>query len=418
MNRTPDRNGEIHLSSALIGRQPIFNPSMEVIGYELLYRSQDSPDKALIQDGDKATLQVILNSFLEIGPVDLLDEKIAFINLTRNFILGRYPLPFPPAQTVVEILENVTIDQRLIDAVFDLNQRGYLIALDDVADFKRVQPLLPLVHIVKLDIRAISPQQLPRLAEQFLNLDIRLLAEKVETQLEYRKCLEMGFDFFQGYFFCKPNTIRQRQIDSMRVIVLQALAQLENPQVDFGKLDAVISSDVTLSYKLLRLVNSGFYSLPNPISSMRQTIAILGLDQLRGWMTLLMMSQLQNKPPELTTVALIRARMAEQIAQTLGWKPLEGFFLTGLFSVLDAYMDLPMQDAVKDMPISPQIRRALLTHEGREGAVLSAVYRFERGDLAAALALGLKPEQINQIFAGALNYSSRLSRQFSRIDPQ
>jgi c-di-GMP phosphodiesterase len=400
--------------NVLIGRQPIFNRALEVIGYELLYRSLAAPDKAIILDGDQATLQVILNSFLDIGPSDLLDNKLAFINLTRNFIIGRYPLPFPPDQTVIEILEDIPVTRILVAAVTDLVHKGYLVALDDVSELERVRPLLPIVHIVKVDIRKTPVGSLPALVAALKPYDLKLLAEKVETQLEYSQCMDLGFDFFQGYFFCKPATIRHRQMDSMRIIVLQALASLENPNVDFDKLGSVIGSDVSLSYKLLRLVNSGYYSLPNPIVSMRQALVLLGLDQLRGWMTLLMMSQLQNKPHELATEALIRARMAEQIARTMGRKSSEGFFLTGLFSVLDAFMDLPMQDAVKDMPISLQIRQALLFHEGVEGAVLSAIHSFEQGDWQASLNLGLSPLQVNKIFANAVAYSTRLSRQLEQ----
>jgi c-di-GMP phosphodiesterase len=400
--------------NVLIGRQPIFNRALEVIGYELLYRSLAAPDKAVILDGDQATLQVILNSFLDIGPSDLLDSKLAFINLTRNFIVGHYPIPFPPNQTVVEILEDIPVTRILVAAVADLVRRGYLVALDDVSELERVRPLLPIVHIVKVDIRKTPIGSLPGLVAALKPYDLKLLAEKVETQLEYNQCMNLGFDFFQGYFFCKPATIHHRQMDSMRIVVLQALASLENPNVDFDKLGSVIGSDVSLSYKLLRLVNSGFYSLPNPIVSMRQALVLLGLDQLRGWMTLLMMSQLQNKPHELATEALIRARMAEQFARSMGRKSSEGFFLTGLFSVLDAYMDLPMQDAVKDMPISLQIRQALLFHEGVEGAVLSAIHSFEHGDWQASLNLGLSPLQVNKIFANAVAYSARLSRQLEK----
>ncbi len=402
--------------NVLIGRQPIFNRAQEVIGYELLYRSLNAPDRAVIVDGDQATLQVILNSFLDIGPNDLLDDKLAFINLTRNFIVGHYPLPFPANQTVVEILEDIPVTRMLVAAVSDLARKGFLVALDDVSDLERVRPLLPLAHIVKLDIRKTPAAGLPAIAAELKGYGVKLLAEKVETQLEFQRCLELGFDFFQGYFFCKPATIRHRQMESMRVVVLQALAKLEDPNVDFDKLGSVIGSDVSLSYKLLRLVNSGYYSLPNPIVSMRQALVLLGLEQLRGWMTLLMMSQLQNKPHELATEALIRARMSEQMARAIGRKSAEGFFLTGLFSVLDAYMDLPMQDAVKGMPISAQIRQALLFHEGVEGAVLSAIHSFEQGNWQASLDLGLSPLQVNTIFANAVTYSTRLSRQIALLD--
>jgi c-di-GMP phosphodiesterase len=403
-------------ANVLIGRQPIFNRSMEVIGYELLYRSLNAPDRAAIIDGDQATLQVILNSFLEIGPNDLLDNKLAFINLTRNFIVGHYPLPFPPNQTVIEVLEDIPVTRMLIAAVTDLAHRGFMLALDDVCELERVKPLLPIAQIVKLDLRKTPAANLPAMVAALKTYGVKLLAEKVETQFEYNKCLELGFDFFQGYFFCKPATIRHRQIESMRVVVLQALASLENPNVDFDRLGNVIGSDVALSYKLLRLVNSGFYSLPNQIVSMRQALVLLGLEQLRGWMTLLMMSQLQNKPHELATEALIRARMSEQMARTLGRKSTEGFFLTGLLSVLDAYMDLPMQDAVKDMPISDKIRQALLFREGMEGQVLTAIHSFEQGDWQASLNLGLSPLQVNKIFSNAVSYSTRLSRQIALLD--
>ena len=404
---------DVRPTNILIGRQPIFTRSLEVNGYELLYRSQNSPDQANFLDGDQATLRVILNSFFDIGPDNLLNEKRAFVNLTRNFLVGRYPMLFSPQQTVIEIIEDVAIDRELIAAVTDLNRRGYLIALDDVIDIQRIPPILPIVQIVKLDIMKIRPHELAGIVRALKPYNIRLVAEKVETQAEYQTCMDLGFDFFQGYFFCKPNTIQRRQIETTRVMVLRALSYLNDANVDFGKLETIIARDVSLSYKLLRLVNSGYYGLRTNVISLRQALAIIGLNQLRGWMTLLLMSRLQNKPHELSTVALTRARMAESFGRALGFAPVESFFLTGLFSVLDAYLDVPMSEAVKDLPIAPEISRALTTLEGKPGAVLAAIYQLEQGNFHLCLGLGLETNQINHIFADSVAYSTGLIRQLA-----
>ena len=391
-----------------IGRQPIFNRYQEVSGYELLY---SEPGVAAGNGAsDRATLTVILNTFLNIGTANLLNDKPAHVNLTRNFILGGYPLPFPPGQTVIEVSEDIQVDPPLIAALTDLVQKGYLIALDVYTHLDRMLPLLPLAHMVKLETRVIPAAQLPLIVKGLHRQNLKLLAQKVETQDEFRKCMDLGFDYFQGYFFSKPNLIQQRQLETSRLVVMQALARLSDPNVDFAKLESIVKVDVSLSYKLLRLVNSGYYGLPTTVGSLRQAFTILGLNQMRGWMTLLLMSRLQNKPHELATVALVRARMSELIARATNRKPFDGFFLTGLFSVMDAYLDKPISEAIADMPISPQIYRALTSFEGAEGSVLKAVESFELGNWQPTQDLGLVPEQMNHIFADAVAYASDLSK--------
>jgi len=200
-------------------------------------------------------------------------------------------------------------------------------------------------------------------------------------------------------------------MDTARVVVLETLARLESPNVDLTKLEAAIGYDVALGYKLLRLVNSSAYALSSPVSSLRQAIAVLGLNQLRGWMTLLLLSRMGNKPNELAMTALVRARLAEKIAAALALKPVESYFLTGLFSVLDAFLDRPMQEAVQGMPISAEIRDALVTRAGALGEVLNAIMQLEQGDWQPCLNLGMRGDQLNEAFVAAVEYAGVLAKQ-------
>jgi c-di-GMP phosphodiesterase len=371
------------MSELLIARQPIFNRNLEVIAYELLYRSVSDKQNAKFIDGDLATTQVILDTFTHLGLEALVGNKIAFINMTRNFLVGTYPIPFAPNQVILEILEDITLDQPLIDGVQTLANDGYTLAIDDVIGYQQAVPLMQTASIIKIDLMHTDPEELPYIVSRFKQYGLKLLAEKVETSQEYENCYRLGFDLFQGYFLCKPKLIKSQRMDSSRLVLLRSLAKLQDPETSFESLEEIIGMDINLGYKLLKLVNSAYYFMPSEISSIRQAIAILGMEQLRGWITLLLMMTVQNKPHELTVIALQRARMCEQLAKATHRKSPESYFLTGLISVLDALMDIPMTEIMEKLPLTPEIVDAVLHHEGEIGRVLQAVILYEQGDLAA-----------------------------------
>lgn len=396
------------MSELLVGRQPIFNRTMDLYAYELLYRS-DLSNQAVIKDGDQATMQVILNTLIEMGLDNIAGHAKAFINLTRNFIVGKYPIPLPTNRVVIEILEDIKSDQELLAAARDLRQAGFTIALDDVIDVERIHPFTGISSIIKLDLMQIDRLKLPEMVTAIKQRGFSVLAEKVETQADYNTCRRLGVDYYQGYFLCKPNIVHGKKMDTSRLVLMQSLAMLQNQKTSFTDLETIIARDVGLSYKLLRLSNSGYYSFSTEVKSLRQAISLIGFDTIRGWMSLILMTTLDDKPPELTNIALQRARMAESLSKIFGQPQPEIFFLVGLFSVLDALMDQPMTDIVAQLNLSDEISAALLNHEGLPGYILYTIKAYEKGDWASVMKLNLPVETVTQVYLDSIKWTNILS---------
>lgn len=259
-----------------VGRQPIYDRQLKVVGYELLFRSYEA-DHAEFVDGDRATSQVILNTFTEIGLERLVGNGLAFINLTRSFILGEYPPPLAKHRVVLEILEKIPVDKELIEALRVLSARGYQLALDDVVDPHDVGQLLDIADFVKLDLAAVERGRLEEHVTTLRQRKVKLLAEKVETQDVFELCRDLGFDYFQGYFLCRPNVVRGQRMPATRLAIMRLLAKLQVPDIEFGRLEEIVRHDISLSYKLLRLINSAFYARPTEIKSIRQALTLLGI---------------------------------------------------------------------------------------------------------------------------------------------
>ncbi len=408
------------MTDLLVGRQPIFNRNNESIAYELLYRSVQSGNASgVTTNGDYATTQVLLNTFSEIGLDNIVGTGFAFINFTRNFLVGKYPIQLPPDRVVVEVLEDITLDDQLIDSLKKLKASGFQIALDDVVSPDRVAPLLQsgLINVIKIDLMGTKRILLPDMVNTYKKYGILMLAEKVETLEDYDLCYRLGFDFFQGYYLCKPNIVKTRKMESSRLIVMRLLAQVTDPKADFQSLETLISQDVGLSYKLLKLVNSGYYSLATTVKSIRQAISLIGLSQLRGWMMLLMMSTVDDKPHELTAIALQRAKMCEMIGKALGESQAESFFLAGLFSVLDAIMDIPMSQVVSSIPLADDVIAALTNRQGKIGLALNTVIAVEQGAWDQVLRCGLQPDVIKNIYFESIKWATILTGEVYETHP-
>jgi len=403
------------MPEVLVGRQPIFDRYMKVYAYELLYRSSDQ-NSANFGDGDQATTQVILNTLIEMGLDSIVGDAKAFINLTRNFLVGKYPILLPSNRIVIEILEDINLDEQVISAARDLHNAGFTLALDDVADLERVAPLSGISSIVKLDLKQIDFFGLPDAINRCRSCGFKVLVEKVETQGDYNMCRRLGADYYQGYFLCKPNIMRGKKMDSSRMVIMQSLASLQDQKASFAELETIIARDVGLSYKLLRLSNSGYYSFSTEVKSLRQAISLIGLDTMRGWMSLLLMSSLQDKPPELTNIALQRARMAESLARVFGQSQPELYFLVGLFSVLDALMDQPMDILVSELNLTPVITAALIKLEGLPGLILNTIQAYEKGDWNTVMSLNLPVETLTRIYLDSIKWTNILAEEIHNAD--
>ena len=386
-----------------VGRQPIFDRYLRVIGYELLYRSFGA-NRALFIDGDRATSQVILNSFAEIGIEEIVGNQKLFINLTRNFFLKKYPIPLLPGRLVIEVMENILIDNEILSALRDLSHSGYKIALDDISHPYILPQLLEIADLVKVDLKGIKIGQLNEYVHNFNHTKTKLLAEKVETRAEFDKCMQIGFDYFQGFFLCKPNLVTARHIPTSRLVLLHLLGKIQDPNINFRLIEEIIAQDPTLGYKLLRLTNSVYFGIRTKIESIRQAISLIGLDQIRSWLTLILLVDTNDKPRELTVFAMVRAKMCELLAIAARAAQPERFFLTGLFSSLDAFMDQSMEQILSVINLSDEIVEAILDQEGLLGKALKCTIAYEHAEWEEVGFLDLSSEKIRDIYLESLSW--------------
>lgn len=368
-----------HSKGTYVGRQPIYDRALEVYAYELLYR-KGNVNHATFSDGDLATTQLLINTFMEIGLENIVGSRPAFINITGDFFTGQYPLPMSHEQVVFELLETVEPTVEVINGVRGLVEQGYRIALDDYLLKRDTLPLLELASFVKLDVLTMPKDELARSVERLRRYDLMLIAEKVETPADYDACRELGFDLFQGYFFSYPDVIQTHTNTANRSVVIRLIAQLQDSSIDLREVETLIAQDVILSFRLLRYINCATFGLRREVDSIRQAIMLLGLATVRNWATLLLLSQFDDrKPRELMTIALIRARMCELLSVTDPRIDAGQAFTTGLFSLLDAMLDVPMENLLDQMPLSLPIKLALQSREGLLGTLLNDVVRYERG---------------------------------------
>jgi len=387
------------MESVFVGRHPIYDRQMQVFAYELLYRGAHT-DKAGVIDGNMATTQVLINTFLEIGLERLTDHHLAFLNLTREFLLNK-ELPLPQNLVVLEVLENIDIDSELVAAVQHLSKIGYRIALDDFAFEDKWIPLLDIADFIKVEVPAFKLDQLAEKIPSLRKYKAKILVEKVETHEEYEFLSKLGCDYFQGYFFCKPKVIEGKKVSINQAGIFSLLAHLQKPEVSVNDLDLIVSRDASLGFKLLKYLNSAQFGLgTNRFESIRKAIVYLGIRPLRSWISMLALCGVKGKPSELSRTALQRARQCEQFClQCMSDTDTDSFFLAGLFSVLDALMDMPMEAVLQHLPVADDIKQGLLARDGRIGKLLDAVIDWEMGNPAKAEAL---PRRVGAPMASAV----------------
>lgn len=383
------------MQNVFVGRQPIFDTNLNVFAYELLYRSaQQAVNSAGAVDGDQATTATIINTFVEIGFDKLVRDKMAAINLTEQFLLDDNKLPFSPKQVILEILEDVPVTPALIAAVQRLVDKGYIIALDDYLYNPAHAPLLKLAKIVKIDLMALSDQELKEHVQVLKQYNVKLVAEKIETPQEYLYCRELGFDYFQGYFLSRPQIISGEKLPANRLTVLNLLAVLHNPNADADDLAEAINTDVTTSYKLLKMINSAAFNLQREIQSIQQGVMLLGRRKLSSWASMLSMSSLSDRPSEILRTAMIRAKMCELLAEKSKEREIDRYFTVGLFSALDLLLQRPLPKLLEPLPLGEDVLEGLLYHRGRLGDVLSCVMAYEISDWRNVKLSGLSTDEI------------------------
>jgi c-di-GMP-related signal transduction protein len=361
-----------------VARQPVFDRQRQIYGYELLYRSDPSINQFDGTEAGSATRQVISSTLLSVGLEKILGGKKAFLNFNEHLLRDGIHQNLPPEATVIEILESVEPTASLLELCRSIHEEGYTIALDDFVSSPRFEPLTHFAQLIKVDMRVTGRAEQERMLRTYRPRGIALLAEKVETYEEFEWARAAGYDYFQGYFFARPSVIRGQQLPASKLNCLSLLGEMQKTDLDLKRLEDLIRLDVALTYKLLRYVNSALFGRHERIQSLKHALVVVGTDKIRHWAALATISILATeKPPELATLCIVRARFCELLIKMARIELRDEAFLMGMFSLLDAFLDCPLEEALRSVSLGGEIAQALLGTAEEEN-LLSRVYRLAR----------------------------------------
>ena len=319
----------------------------------------------------------------------------------------------PKELMVAEILETVKPDPEVIGACEKLKKAGYLLAMDDFVYDEAYRHLMDLTDFVKVDFLSTPKDERRSLIRKFTSLGIRFLAEKVETPEALREALDLGYTYFQGYFFSKPTILSEKDIPAYKLHYLKILREIHRPEFNFRELEGIIKQEVSLSFKLLRYINSAFFGLKNKITSILQALVLLGEKEIKKWISLnTLANKGQDKPDELIIQAIVRAKFCESLAPFVGLaRRAEDLFLMGMFSLIDAILDRPLPDVMREIPIADAIKGALLGEENRLGDIFKCVLAYEKGDWEKlseqAIRLGIDENETSRLYLHAIDWGRR-----------
>jgi EAL and modified HD-GYP domain-containing signal transduction protein len=360
-------------------RHPIADARNVVVGYELRFGgSIDLGDPAM---DAKATSALLVEAFGDIGLEALAGKHPAWVQIARNFLVEIGPPPVRPDRAVLQIVSYQARDD-LLAILQRLSRSGYTIALDEWTGEMghNVDELLSLCSIVKVDVAAVSPEELPHVLRVPKLQGSLLVASNVGDHAAFDRCKALGFTYFQGEYLAQPRIFKHRGVATAGLGSLRRLSELTQGDISFEDLDRIISSDIGLSLKLLRYVNSAFFALPRTVSSVHEALNLLGVRTVRRWATVMVISSIPDVPDELVALGLRRAHMCEILAGSASVEERETLFTIGLFSVADALLHIPMAEVLESLPFTEEIQAALLRREGPKGALLAAVAAYERGE--------------------------------------
>ena len=365
-----------------VARQPILTREQKVFGYELLFR--DGVENVFRSSDPEAAARSTLDSTLLMGFDVLCDGHKAFINCTRDLLLKDGITLLPAEQTVVEILEQVEPDDLVVAACLRLKSGGYTIALDDFVANDPREPLAPLVDILKVDFERTNRTEQIALVKQYAPSGRRMLAEKVETQDQFAAAQEMGYVYFQGYFFRRPEVLRAREIPTNQMNYLRLLAAVSKDEMDLREVEQIIKTEASILYRLLRYLNSPIFGMRNEIHSIRHGLAILGEREIRRWIRLVtLVSAGEQKSSDLVLSALVRARFCELVASKIP-RTQSDLFLVGMVSMMDAILEIPMEEILDKIALDKDTKSVLSGTGGRLQPVYQLMLAQEAGKWQAA----------------------------------
>ena len=397
-----------------LARQPIFDVHKKVVAYEILYRSGMKNTYDISINGDLATASVVVDALINFGMGQLTSGKKAFINFTRKLLLEDLPSLFDVDTLMIEILETLEVDDILVAKCKELKEKGYSIALDDFVGDERFDALIPYVDIIKVDFLVLKTMGRKYVAEKYLPLGVELLAEKVETKADLDEAIALGYHYFQGYFFEKPIMCKTKSLNVTTYRYMEILNETMNEVPDFNKMSDIIKNDFSLTYKLLRLINSPAFYTISQITSVNHAVSLLGINEIRKWTTLIMLRDIgTDKPDELIKVSLIRAIFAEQLAEVFGieFRKTEAFLL-GLFSLIDTVMEKPLYDIIEPLPLKEDIKGAIMGQKNTFHEILRLLKYYESGNWDMVIAIeeqnSIDPNLVNAMYLNSVNEATKM----------
>jgi len=395
-----------------ITRQPIYDENEGTFGYELEFRNSDA-EFSSIDDSDPESSQIIANVFMEIGLKLLVGDKPALINLPHSFLKEKQSIPFAKDKFILEILADTKVDAELLDAVSDLSNQGFTITLKDPDLSKENASLIKFCELIKLDFTKNDRERLSRLCEQLNPLGKSLLAYKVDSHDDFEFCKSLGFTYFQGGFLSEPKVVKYKTLPLNKMLLLQILAKTQDPDVEFDELEELIGQDVGISFKFLRLINSANFGLAKKVESLHQALMLLGLKEIKSWVSLVALSNIDSVPQELTDMSIMRSRFCKRLAEKAGCDNPDSFFTVGMFSLLDAIMSKSMKSILKSLPLSEEINKCLIYHQGQLGEALDCAIAHEQGEWHMIKFANLTSAEINEIYIETLEWCRSIRSQIA-----
>jgi EAL and modified HD-GYP domain-containing signal transduction protein len=391
-----------------VSRQSIYTRSVQLFAYELLYQ-RNVVEQALLADSGNGTREPFLKTFSD-GLEELAGENLAFINIPRMFILQDYCGVFPKERAILQISRDVEVDENIFRSLRTLSESGYKLALDDFDCTEQNRPVLELANYLNLNFQRLTRDEMTNQLSTLSRSKAKAIASRVDTHEEFEMAKTMGFEYFRGSCFHKPKIPTPARIPINRLSTMQLVLKLQDPELSMVELEKIVSQDLAISYKLLRFVNSAALSLTRNIESIKHAIQMVGTARIRSWASLLLLTKLDDKPAELLVTALVRARMCEGLALAMGYQNPDSYHMVGLFSVVDALLNVTMPDAIQLLPFSRQVREALVNHGGQMGSVLSCVLDYESGDWDDVRCGDLDAATIRQCYMDAISAAQKMPK--------
>ncbi|GAB6169443.1 EAL domain-containing protein [Clostridium carnis] len=364
-----------------IARQAIYDKSEKVIGYELLYRSslENSFDSSI--EANKATYKVIEN-ISSFGLDELTNNKIALVNFSEEVINSNIATLLPKEKVVIEVLEDVKPTKEILENLKILKRKGYRIALDDVVNLEQTLEFIDVIDIIKVDFMLSTKNQRKELSDFIVKTNIKLLAEKIETDEDLHEAIELGFEYFQGYYYSKPSVLFGKDVVIKNSSIFSILVELLKDDFDMDIVENIIKSDVALMYKFLRFINSSYFNFLQEISSIKQAIMLIGRGELKKWISILSIVEMASyKNAEYANNTVIRAKFCEVMLEEISSEEKSMAFMVGLFSDLHLMIEKDMRSIVDELPVSIDIKKALLGEENIYKQILDIALAYEKMDM-------------------------------------